>query len=103
MNLVDNMLTIRRKTLTYIENMRIKELPYCQYRYSANTKKPVLYASVYAIMTTHLYRDLNISDEERKKWISYLQSFQDDDGLFKDPVGADGPVEHDSWGWWHLT
>jgi len=104
MNLVDNMLTIRKKTLTYIENMRIKELPYGQYRYSANTKKPVLYASTYAVMTRHLYRDLNISDEERKEWISYVQSFQDDDGLFKDPVVADSKsVDADWWGWRHLT
>ena len=96
---------IRKKTLEYMENMHVRISHYGHYRYSASTKKPVLYAFTYAVMTKHLYRDLdNISDETRKEWSSYLQSFQDEDGLFKDPVVADGEfVDFDWWGWRHLT
>ena len=108
MNSLDDILNTKRKTLAYIENMRIIKSSYGQYRYGASTKKPVLYASCYAAMARHLYRDLdNISSQERKEWISYIQSFQDDDGLFKDPaIEGEGwyTEPHMEWcGWRHLS
>ncbi len=96
---------IKKKTLAYIESMHIQKKPYGQYCYSGSTKKPVLYSSTYAVMTRHLYRNLDsVSGNERKEWISYIQSFQTEDGLFKDPVVADSElVNYDWWGWRHLT
>lgn len=96
---------IKKRTLTYIENMRIKDSTYGIYKYSKNQTKPVLYASLYAVLTRHLYRDLNeLSKKQIKEWIDYIQSFQDDDGLFKDPnIANKYAAESDWWGWRHLT
>jgi len=93
---------LRSKTLEYLESMRIAEDSFL-YRYSSSTEKPVLYASCYAVMTKHLYNDLPES-ESRKAWANYINSFQADDGLFKDPVVSDSPlINYDWWGWRHLT
>ena len=54
-----------------------------RYRYSALTRRPVLYASAYAAMTRHLLGD---PIEEQEEWLRYLQSYQEADGLFRDPV-----------------
>jgi len=100
-----NINEIRMKTLNYIENMRVSHTSYGQYRYSASQRKPVLYASLYAVLTRHLYRDLdNLTDKQKKDWIDYIQSFQADDGLFKDPSVENGIASSsDWWGWRHLT
>lgn len=100
-----NMEEIKQKTLDYIESMRVKVAPYGQYRYSAIQNKPVLYASLYALLTRYLYRDLeDLTKSQRKEWTEYIQSFQDDDGLFKDPA-VDNKISNNSdwWGWRHLT
>ena len=96
---------LRRRTLSFIENMRIKKEPYGQYRYSEAVNKPVLYASAYAALTRHLYRDLDeLSEEERMQWINYIQNHQAEDGLFKDELIRNNMVEKlDGWGWRHLT
>jgi len=84
--------------------MRIKDSPYGRYRYCASQKKPILYASLYAVLTRHLYNDLDLTKKQRKEWIEYIQSFQDDDGLFKDPaVENEIAANSDWWGWRHLT
>ena len=81
---------IRTGTLRYIESMRLPAEPYGRYRYAAGMPKPTLYSSTYAAMTRDLYRDLgSLSDAERAEWIEYLQSHQDDDGLFRDPLISD--------------
>ncbi|MBN2294404.1 MAG: hypothetical protein JXM70_18390, partial [Pirellulales bacterium] len=79
--------TIRNKTLEYIESLRLAGGPYGRWRYSAEVTEPTLYSSTYAAMTRDLYRDLDrLATSEREQWISYLQSHQDDDGLFRDPA-----------------
>ncbi len=97
-----SILPIRAKTLSYIASMRLTDHPYGRYRYSANATKPTLYSSAYAAMTRHLYNDLHsLSDRQRQEWIDYLQSYQGDDGLFRDPViGRGQAYEHLSW---HVT
>lgn len=100
-----NIYEIRERTLTYIESMRLKEKPYGQYRYSQSQNKPILYASCYAALTRHLYHDLdNLTENQKKEWINYIQSFQCEDGLFRDPA-VDNEIAEDSdwWGWRHLT
>ena len=63
---------IRKRTLNYIESMRIKESPYGQYKYSQSQTEPVLYASLYAALTRHLYSDLDkISVKQRKEWTEH--------------------------------
>lgn len=78
---------IRKRTLGYIESMRINGEPYGRYKYSAEMTEPTLYSSTYAAMTRHLYRDIEtLTEIQRKQWIDYIQSFQDDDGLYRDPA-----------------
>ncbi len=98
---------IRLKTLGYIETMRLQEPPYGRYVYSAGICKPTLYSSTYAAMTRRLYRDLKrLTETQRRQWIEYIQSHQDDDGLFRDRLIYDqGWYKNDPlWcGWPHLS
>jgi hypothetical protein len=78
---------LRGPTLGYVSRMAWAEDCPGRYRYSETANQPTLYASTYAAMTRHLYRDLDsLGDADRREWIAYLQSFQDVDGLFRDPV-----------------
>lgn len=78
---------IRRRALGFVESMRLTAPPYGRYRYSAAVSEPTLYSSSYAAMTRHLYGDLaSLSASRRQEWIDDLQSHQDDDGLFRDPL-----------------
>lgn len=78
---------LQARTLAYIESMRLPGMPYGRYLYAEGMPIPVLYASTYAAMTRHLYGELDgLGDRERRQWISYLQSHQDEDGLFRDPA-----------------
>jgi hypothetical protein len=99
-----NIGTIRLKTLDYLESMRIKSYPYGRYVYSALQEKPILYASVYAVLTRSLYDDLELSEKQRMEWVDYIQHHQAEDGLFKDPIVANRLADTaDWWGWRHLT
>jgi hypothetical protein len=78
---------LRAGTLAFIESMRLADGPFGRYRYAAGCDEPTLYSSTYAAMTRDLYADLGrLSTADRDAWIGYLQSHQDDDGLFRDPV-----------------
>jgi len=78
---------VRERTLRFIESMRLADGAYGRYRYAAGCQQPTLYSSTYAAMTRHLYRDLDsLTAMQRAEWVEYLQSHQDDDGLFRDPV-----------------
>jgi hypothetical protein len=77
---------VRAATLRYIESMRFRNQPFGRYRYAEGMPEPTLYSSTYAAMTRGLYRDLDtLTRAERSQWIEYLQSHQDDDGLYRDP------------------
>ncbi len=54
-----------------------------RYTYSAFCTEPTLYASTYAAM---LYSLLDRQIDKKEAWAEYICSFQDDDGLFRDPV-----------------
>jgi len=56
-----------------------------RYRYSASCRQATLYSSCYAAMARHLLGD-SLSDDEKASWIAYLNSHQDDDGLYRDPT-----------------
>lgn len=77
---------VRAKTLSYIESLRFHDQPFGRYRYADGMAEPTLYSSTYAAMTRGLYRDLDtLSRAQRSEWVAYLQSHQDEDGLYRDP------------------
>jgi hypothetical protein len=77
---------VRAATLQYVESMRFHGQPFGRYRYAKGMTEPTLYSSTYAAMTRGLYRDLHtLTSAQRREWVAYLQSHQDDDGLYRDP------------------
>ena len=100
-----NVNLLRTKTLNFVESMHVQGKPTGRYRYSKSQRIPVLYASAYAALTRHLYEDLHtLSDDEKEEWISYINTFQCDDGLFRDPAVSNEIAETEVWwGWKHMT
>ena len=95
---------VRKRTLAYVESNHREDINMGAYSYKTGGP-PILYASCYAVLTRDLYGDLaDLSESQRQNWISYIQAYQKDDGLFRDPV-IDTPLadEIDWWGWRHLT
>ncbi|MBU4211468.1 MAG: hypothetical protein KKD33_02675 [Verrucomicrobia bacterium] len=99
----------KREILDFYERLRCQEDEYGRYRYAACQTQPILYASCYAAMARHLLNELQTIDAQLKKeWIKSIQSFQDDDGFFKDVIiahpGSWYVAPHMEWcGWWHLS
>ncbi len=95
----------RGQVLNFMESMRLDGPPYGRYRYAPGQTEPVLYASCYAALTRHLFGELDaLTPEQHAEWVAYIQSFQDDDGMFRDPVVACELAETGTgWGWRHLT
>jgi len=78
---------LKEATLAFIKRHRMPERDSGAYRYSTCCSEPTLYASTYAAMTRGLYGDLaDLADEEREEWVAYLDGFQDEDGLYRDPL-----------------
>jgi hypothetical protein len=101
---IENFQKLRQSTLSYVASNHRAEFGIGAYSYLKGGP-PVLYASCYAALIRHLYDDLNqLSDTERIEWTEYLQKYQADDGLFRDPL-IDCPQAEsvDWWGWRHLT
>lgn len=93
---------IRRMTLDYAASMRLEQNGrFIGYRHSAATRKPVLYATIAALLLKHLYSE---RDDRIDRELDLLRGFQSDDGLFRDPV-IECPLadSEDWWGWRHLT
>ncbi len=104
-----NLMLFKRETLDFYEALRCREGGYGRYRYAACQDRPVLYASIYSALARHLLGEVQGFDPNLKnEWIKYIQSFQDDDGFFKDALiahpGSWYVPPHMEWcGWWHLT
>ena len=80
-------MNLREATLDFINSNHITSQGVGVYKYSQSVSLPTLYSSCYAAKTRSLYSDLDtLSCDEKKQWASYLNSFQDDDGLFRDPL-----------------
>lgn len=57
------------------------------YRYSMSSQEKTLYSSCYAAMTLSLCAELDKFERSGQvQWADYLNSHQDDDGLYRDPV-----------------
>jgi hypothetical protein len=95
---------LRQTSLHYIATNRRPEVGPGGYAYQAGGP-PLLYASAYATLARHLCGDLDtVSASEKTAWVAFLQSFQCEDGLFRDPLLAcDFAETCDWWGWRHLT
>ncbi|MEA5448382.1 hypothetical protein VB780_07380 [Leptolyngbya sp. CCNP1308] len=89
----------------YVESLRIKDGSYGRYLYKRNSRKPILYASIFAVLFRHLTGTLyEISSADKQEWIKYIQDHQSSDGLFRDPLVQNEIAEtEDWWGWRHLT
>jgi hypothetical protein len=103
-------LTSQRLTRTYSIDKTIKfinrqRLNHFIFRYASSQKRATLYSSCYAVMILSLLNKLKgLSAKKRNDWGEYILSFQDKDGLFKDPAIASKLAEtEDWWGWRHLT
>ncbi len=108
-----------KKMLDYIDSNRLADDgPYGRYVYKAGETLPLIYCSTYAAMSRDLVGDVDkISSAQRQEWIDYLNSYQCEDGLYKDPAfglpddlskvplraeaGWAGGIA--GWGWWHMT
>jgi hypothetical protein len=101
---VYDLLGFRKKTLDYVELNHKPEINIGAYSYKPGAV-PLLYASCYAALTRSLDNDLDkLTSGEREEWISYMKSFQCDDGIFRDPLIACERAETmDWWGFRHLT
>ncbi|MDD5483698.1 MAG: hypothetical protein PHP98_08625, partial [Kiritimatiellae bacterium] len=99
----------RGQMLAFFESLRVPDGAYGRYRYAAGQTYPVLYASLYAAMARHMLHDIaTVSATQKKEWIAHIQSFQAEDGLFKDEKiahpGSWYVPPHMEWcGWWHLS
>jgi hypothetical protein len=95
--------------LAFFESLRLKDATYGCYRYAARQTRPVIYASIYAALARYMLGDLqNLDAGLKQKWVAYLQTFQDEDGFFKDQQianpGSWYVPPHMEWcGWWHLS
>ena len=101
-----SLIDLQRTVLPFIESCRLQEGA-GHYRYSTAVSKKTLYSSAYAAMTKSLLGSLSLMDDgEKEAWAEYLNSHQDNDGLFRDPViYGEGLYENDPlWcGRTHLT
>lgn len=95
---------LRRLTLSYVARNRVPEQAIGTYTYKTGGT-PLLYASCYAALTRHLLGDLEqLSIADRSAWSHYIEGFQTDDGLFRDPaIHCPEAETGDWWGWRHLT
>ena len=93
------------RALKFVDQLKVGGAPFGRYRYAPSILQPSLYASVFAALLRHLTGDLDrVSTEDKKEWSNYINSFQCDDGLFRDPSTSNEIAEtEDWWGWRHLT
>lgn len=93
--------------LAYVDSLKIGDF---KYKYAKSRKTTTLYASIYACMLYGLLEEMDqFSEQEKKDWADYFNSFQNEkDGFFYDP-GLLGEAFNgngdwgDGWGKRHLA
>ena len=97
----------KQRILGYLEQRRVGEF---EFKFSANSTMPTLYASIYACMLLGLLGELDkLTSADKRRWLEYFNQMQSEsDGYFRDPalVGNDyetGGVWGDGWGIRHLA
>lgn len=75
---------LRREVLDFVRSCRVDE---CSYRHSHAATQPTLYSACYAVLTMSLFGWTDREDAGfRRRCAGTIDSFQDADGLFRDPV-----------------
>ncbi len=97
----------KQRILAYLEQRRTTEF---EFRFSASSTMPTLYASIYACMLLGLLGELDyLSLNDKRRWLDYFDQMQSEsDGYFRDPVLAGNDYEiggmwGDGWGIRHLA
>jgi hypothetical protein len=94
--------SIRAATLNFIADLRVTQSNrFIGYRFTRSGRQPLLYSTLAALLVKHLYDAVDTRAEEE---LELVCSYQDVDGLFRDPAIA-CPIAESShwWGWTHLT
>lgn len=89
----------------FVEKLQVNGKPAGRFLYSAHKTTPILYSSVYgALLYALLNKVDDLSNIDRQEWINYINSFQCEDGLYRDPMVDNDIAESiDWWGWRHLS
>jgi hypothetical protein len=89
----------------FLESLRVEGEPTGRYYYSGLETTPLLYASTYAVLLSDLLKMVEkITLDERHDWLDYINNYQCEDGLYRDPKVANDIAEViDWWGWRHLS
>ncbi|MDZ4184194.1 MAG: hypothetical protein U1D97_04340, partial [Desulfuromonadales bacterium] len=76
---------LQRRTLRWVESLRVPDAPYGRFRMSASTDDTI-FTSCFAAYLFDLLGELpRLPQESRKEWLDYLLSFQEEEsGLFVD-------------------
>lgn len=102
---VDQLSNMQDAAFRFVEHLQVRGQPAGRYYYSTQGTTAIIYASVYSALLFDLLNridDLDVND--RHEWIDYLNSFQCEDGLYRDPVLENDIAESiDWWGWRHLS
>jgi predicted O-methyltransferase YrrM len=93
------------RALKFAGALKVDGSPFGRYTYAPSIIQPSLYASVFVALLRHLTGDMDrISADEKLDWGKYINSYQCDDGLFRDPITSNEIAEtEDWWGWRHLS
>ena len=99
-----NYQTIKTKVLSYLETLRVSKKS-MEFLYSSSQSIPCVYGSVYAVMIMSLFGEIkSLTTDEKSKWKRYFDSFQCEDGLFRDERIANESYEIcDWWGARHIA
>lgn len=102
---LEKMPSIYKNVCRFVENTHAKGEPGGRFYYSPRGKTPILYASVYgALLYDLLNRVEGLTLDERQEWVDYINGYQCEDGLYRDPsVENDVAESIDWWGWRHLS
>ncbi len=95
---------LQQRTLSYVSANHLPVVNAGAYSFRIGGT-PLLYASCYAALTRDLYNHLGLlTHDERQAWVDYINSYQCEDGLFRDPAIACPDADRlDWWGWRHLS
>jgi hypothetical protein len=96
---------IHKNASRFVENLQVKDAPAGRFLYSLHGTAPILYASVYGALLYGLLSKVDdLTVDDRQEWIDYINSFQCEDGLYRDPLVENDIAERiDWWGWRHLS
>lgn len=96
---------VQENAFRFLEKLRVKGEPAGRFHYSVYGTTPILYASVYGALLCDLLNRVDaLTICDRREWIDYINSYQCEDGLYRDHLLENDVAESiDWWGWRHLS